>query len=79
MIGSNTVDAHYFDTMQIRILRGRAFVESDDEHAPRAAIVNQTMASRYWPGQDPLGKRFHTGSADSPMWQVVGVAQDGNT
>lgn len=77
VIGANMVDASYFDTMQIRILRGRAFAESDDEHAPRAAIVNQTMAARYWPNQDPLGKRFHTGSPDSPPWQVVGVAQDG--
>jgi macrolide transport system ATP-binding/permease protein len=77
VIGCNMVDASYFDTMQIRIVRGRAFAESDDDRAPRAAIVNQTMAARYWPNQDPLGKRFHTGSADSPLWQVVGVAQDG--
>jgi predicted permease len=77
VIGANMVDASYFGTMQIRIVRGRGFAESDDEHAPRAAIVNQTMAARYWPNQDPLGKRFHTGSPDSPLWQVVGVAQDG--
>jgi predicted permease len=76
-VGANMVDASYFETMQIRIVRGRAFAESDDEHAPRAAIVNQTMAARYWPNQDPLGKRFHAGSRDSPLWQVVGVAQDG--
>lgn len=77
VIGDNMVDASYFDTMQIHIVRGRAFTESDDEHAPRAAIVNQTMAARYWPNQDPIGKRFHTGTPDSPLWQVVGVAQDG--
>lgn len=77
VIGANFVDASYFDTMRIRIVRGRAFTESDDEHAPRAAIVNQTMAARYWPGQDPIGKRFHTATPDSPLWQVVGVAQDG--
>jgi predicted permease len=77
VIGTNIVDAPYFDTLQIRIVRGRAFTDSDDEHAPRAAIVNQTMASRYWPNQDVLGKRFHTGSRDGPLWQVVGVAQDG--
>jgi len=77
VIGNNSVDPSYFDTMQIRIVRGRAFTESDDEHVPRAAIVNQTMAARYWPGQDPLGKRFRTGSPAGPFWQVVGVAQDG--
>ncbi len=77
VIGANMVDASYFDNMQIRIVRGRAFAESDDEHAPRAAIVNQTMAARYWPNQDPLGKRFRAGSPNSPPWQVVGVARDG--
>ncbi len=40
------------------------------------AIVNQTMANRFWPNQDPIGKRFHTRTADSPSWEVVGVAKD---
>ena len=42
-----------------------------------SAIVNQTMAARYWPNQDPLGKRFRTNSPDAPLVQVVGVAEDG--
>jgi predicted permease len=77
LVGCNFVDAPYFDTMQTRILRGRAFRESDDENAPAAAIVNQTMAARYWPGQDPIGKRFRINTADSAPIQVVGVAEDG--
>jgi predicted permease len=76
-LGCNIVDAPYFDTLQTRILRGRAFAESDDEHAPLVAIVNQTMATRYWPNQDPIGKRFRTNAADAPLMQVIGVAQDG--
>jgi predicted permease len=76
LMGFNPVDEDYFETMQIPILRGRAFRESDDETGVRVAIVNQTMASRYWPGQDPLGKRFHAETPDSPLWEVVGVARD---
>jgi predicted permease len=74
--GFNPVGRDYFETMQIPILRGRAFRESDTETAPLVAIVNQTMATRYWPGQDPLGKRFHIASPDSPLLEVVGVARD---
>ncbi len=77
LIGCNFVDPPYFDTLKTRILRGRAFAESDDEHAPLVAIVNQTMAARYWPNQDPIGKRFRTGAANAPLVQVVGVAEDG--
>jgi predicted permease len=77
MIGCNMVDAPYFDTLQTRILRGRAFTESDDEHAPRVVILNQTMAARYWPGEDAIGKRLRIGAQDSALWEVVGIAEDG--
>jgi predicted permease len=75
-VACNHVDAGYFDTLQMPILRGRAFTDADNETAPRVAIVNQTMANRYWPNQDPIGKRFHTGTPDSPPWEVVGLAKD---
>ncbi len=75
LVFENTVDAGYFQTMRIPIVRGRAFRETDDETAPLVAIVNQTMARRFWPEQDPIGKRFRT-KDDGPLWQVVGVARD---
>jgi len=75
-VGYNTVDASYFDAMRIPILRGRAFRESDTETAPLVAIVNETMAKRYWPNQDPIGKRFRMESPESSLVQVVGVAHD---
>jgi macrolide transport system ATP-binding/permease protein len=74
--GMNPIDRDYFDTMRIPIVRGRAFTDADVEDAPRVAIVNQTMAARYWPNQDPLGRRFRI-EPDGPLWQVVGVARDG--
>jgi predicted permease len=75
-VACNSVDAAYFETMKMPIVRGRAFRESDDEHAPRVVIVNQAMAERYWPGQDPIGKRFRVGMGDEPLREVVGVARD---
>jgi len=75
-VGYNTVDESYFDTMKIAILRGRAFRDSDTETAPLVAIVNQTMAQRYWPNQDPIGKRFRMKSLESPPVEIVGVAHD---
>ena len=72
---ANFVDGDYFGTMRIPLVKGRAFTESDDQKAPRVAIVNQTMAARFWPGQDAIGKRFAF-EAGGPVWQVVGVARD---
>ena len=79
-VGCNFVDPDYFATLEIPIVRGRAFRESDDERAPRVAIINETMARRFWPNQDPIGKRFRTGSQETldqaPLAEVVGVAHD---
>jgi len=76
LVGYNTVDTTYFDTMRISILRGRGFRDSDTEGTRLVTIVNQTMAQRYWPNQDPIGKRFRMDSAESPLMEVVGVAHD---
>ncbi len=64
----------YFSTLGLPLVRGRVFTEADREGAPRVVIVNQTLAARLWPGQDPIGKRFHF--FDNPPVEVVGVARD---
>lgn len=72
----NEVDPSYFATMRVPVLQGRAFTDSDNETAPPVAIVNQTMAERYWPGQNPIGKRFRV--VGSPAFaEVVGIAGNG--
>jgi predicted permease len=76
MVGYNTVSERYFETMQIPLLEGRAFAETDVATAPPVAIVNQTMAARFWPGENAIGKRFHTARSDGPLRQVVGIARD---
>ncbi|HXT86141.1 MAG TPA: ABC transporter permease [Verrucomicrobiae bacterium] len=77
LIFYNMVDANYFDTMLVPLLRGRAFRQNDDDKAPRVAIVNQTMAREFWPNENPIAKRFRLNGAGSPFIQVVGVAADG--
>ncbi|HLP00922.1 MAG TPA: ABC transporter permease [Opitutaceae bacterium] len=68
------VSPRYFATMRIPLLAGRDFTDADDANAPGAAIVNEELARRFWPGQDPLGRRFRTGG----VWRtIVGVAQTG--
>jgi putative ABC transport system permease protein len=67
----------YFRTLGIPILRGRGFLESDRENAPKVVVVSEAVARRFWPGQDPLGKRLRFAGADSTEWRtVVGVAGD---
>ncbi len=73
----NSVSPEYFDAMRLDLRAGRKFRDSDRDGAPRVAIVNETMARRVWPGQDPLGKRFRIRRTADAWWEVVGVARDG--
>jgi putative ABC transport system permease protein len=69
--------AGYFQTAQIAILRGRAFEEVDGAKDKGAAIVTRKFASRYWPGEEPLGKRLRVRwDGERPWLTVVGIAQD---
>jgi predicted permease len=63
----------YFKTLGIPIITGREFQRTDDENAVPVAIVNETMAAKYWPGKDPIGQRLKV----KDRWlQVVGVAKN---
>jgi macrolide transport system ATP-binding/permease protein len=74
VITYNEVSDGYFETMRIPIVQGRSFTERDVEGALEVAIVNETMARRYWPDGSPVG-RYMTAGGDRV--QVVGVARDG--
>jgi len=71
---ADAVGPRYFETLGIPIVSGRAIDERDREGGQPAAVINQTMARRFWPGQDPLGRSFR--SFDR-QWTIVGVARDG--
>ena len=69
----------YFRAAGIPILRGRAFTPADTATSALVVIVNRTLAEHYWPGQDPIGKRLHRGSAEAtalPWITVVGEIGD---
>jgi len=69
----NQVSPGYFATLGIPLPSGREFARADDENAPLVAIVNRTMMTRYWGGQDPIGRRLQVNG----RWaRVVGVAAD---
>ena len=63
----------YFEAMGLRIVRGRGLTAADREGALPVAVVNETMAARYWPGQDAIGQRFMMGTDDKPWLTIVGV------
>ncbi|MGZ4899510.1 MAG: ABC transporter permease [Candidatus Angelobacter sp.] len=69
------VAGHYFETMQIPLLKGRLFNDQDTEDKPRVVLVDEFMAQQLWPNQDPLGKRISFGDlASRREWAtVVGV------
>ena len=70
------VSAGYFAAMGIPLVRGRYFSPSDGEKTPGVAIINATTARRYFPGQDPIGKRIKAGFDESQWCTIVGVVGD---
>jgi len=72
-ISSNTVDEQYFATMQIPLVKGRPFDGRDTALAPPVAIVNETMAHRYWPKRSAIGGRIRIGEQ---ALEVVGITKD---
>jgi putative ABC transport system permease protein len=72
------VSEDYFRAAGVLLLKGRFFSRQDSPNCPRVAIINQTLARRFWPSEDPIGKRFRFGfqrPAD-PWISVVGVVAD---
>jgi putative ABC transport system permease protein len=65
----------YLKTMGIRLVQGR-LLDDRDRNGATTVLINQTMAQKFWPGQDPIGKRFGQGGDKSKWYQVVGVLSD---
>jgi putative ABC transport system permease protein len=75
--GYNAVTPEYIQTVKPRLIKGRFISPHDDERGRRVAVVNQYMAQHFWPGQDPIGKRFRSTDLKNVWLEVVGVVQDG--
>jgi putative ABC transport system permease protein len=74
-IHPRTVTPDYFQALGIPLLNGRFLTSKDDSNAPLVALINQTAAQRFWPGQSPLGHRVQIGGG-APWREVIGVVGD---
>ncbi len=70
------VGPDYFQVVGVPVLEGRAFTEDDCQGARRVAIVNETLARRFWPGQTALGRQVHLAGFEQAPHEIVGVARD---
>jgi len=75
-IDSTPVSPGYFETLGVPILRGRDFTDADDAGAPGVVVISQAMADRFWPGENPIGRRVYSRGPDGPAYEVVGVSAD---
>jgi predicted permease len=67
----------YFETMGLRLVRGRDFSLQDSNSAPPVVILSENLARRHWPGEDAVGKRIAMSSSDQPRWMtVIGLVND---
>ena len=67
---------NYFRTLGIPVLKGREFTAQDTLNAPNAIVINESMAHRYWPKEDPVGRAIRLGGSDGPRLTIVGVVGD---
>lgn len=77
--GYNLVSPGYLKTLGIRLLNGRGIGETDRQNSTRVALINQIMAERFWPGKDPVGRRFSMEDDPAHPLEVVGVVRNSRT
>ena len=66
----------YFEAMELKLVRGRFVTSADREGTMPVVVINETMANRYWPGEDAIGRKFHMGTDDKPWLTIVGIVAD---
>ncbi|HEV8337698.1 MAG TPA: ABC transporter permease [Candidatus Polarisedimenticolia bacterium] len=71
-----SISSDYLQTMGIPIVKGRGFTEHDAPGAPRVALINETMARKVFPGEDPIGRRISMGIDPESMREIVGIVRD---
>ena len=78
IVVTRIISPGYFDTMSIPFLKGRQLTDQDNDTSPNVVVISETMARRFWPGEEAVGKRIAAGRISQPEdWiQVVGVVKD---
>jgi predicted permease len=77
--GCNFVSPGYFETMHLHLLHGREINETDKQNSTHVAVINQAMAERFWPGKDPIGRRFRLEEDLNHPVEVAGVVRNSRT
>ncbi len=76
-VNQRGVSSDYFTTLQANLLRGRMFTDAEDQSKPQVVVINQTLAKKYFPGEDPVGQRFGDTQLDpKSIKEIVGVVDD---
>ncbi len=76
-VNERDVSADYLKTLQVRLIRGRNLSDADDLSHPRVAVINQALARKYYPDEDPIGKQFaDDGLSPNSMRTIVGIVED---
>ena len=76
-VNARDVSVNYFETLQAKLIRGRFFNESDDATRPLVIVINKSLAKKYYPGEDPIGKRIGDGAlTPKSMRTIVGIVDD---
>jgi putative ABC transport system permease protein len=75
-VDDRLVSPTFLATLRIPIVAGRGLEAADEEKGRSVAVVSRSLAERYWPGRDPIGRRFRLGGEDAPWISVVGVSGD---
>jgi predicted permease len=71
------VSPEYLTALRARLVSGRLFTEAEDASKPRVAVINQALARKYFPGEDPIGQRIADDEGGHPTeWEIVGVVED---
>jgi len=78
IIATRVISPNYFQTMGIPVLKGRSFGVQETAPLPGLVVISESMARRYWPGEEPVGKRLCPGTPESPddWFQIIGVVKD---
>ncbi len=76
-VNERDVSPGYLATLKARLVRGRVFTEDDDKSKPQVILINETLARKYYPGEDPIGKKIGNGSLEpASIREIVGVIAD---
>ncbi len=76
-VNSRQISAGYFDTLQVKLVRGRSFTEADDSSKPKVVIINRALADHYFPGEDALGRQIgDTQLTPKSLREIVGVVDN---